>query len=644
MELFNNQVSVLNVLFNHETPVNANIIASMINTSLKTVKKEIDDLNLICQDYGCEIISYPGSGYQMSINDRERYSSFVETIKGMHNRNLFYQDSQDERVHYIIRCFLAKKNLSIYELMDQCSCSESSIRRDIKIVREILKGYKLSLVNRTNKGTSLEGDEWHVRVAMLHEDYDYNFKSKVYFHDRETDWEKLFLAEDRKVDNLVRTIETVIRRHDFVLSYGALKRFAVMIALSATRSRYSPLLITNERLTSVNIDEERKVVRDIYQSFPYLQRSELSTQDEMYLSIFLKSVRLIRFPVFVEMPEKEMIQKIVDGFFLELRRIYDLEGRDVSVLYKDLCGGTYNLYYSALLDNHVIAASVHQQMADGLMILDMCYSYYLYLTKETDIKCLPYDVSYFYHMFLNFTSRQTSIQKKKIMVVSDGGYFYSRTQASVLNRKNTNYFIEYVPKEYLDLKNLDMREYRGIVSDITILKDQYPQLPFFNMQFFRSRKAIDRMGLTFSISEKQFRKIFTKNDLYYTDQITYEADIIPYIKSILPDNEGTEVFLQKAARKNSIYGGTRNNNCYLINTVIDYLGKAFIKIICLKDAIIIDGNIVNKIIVFNVAGNSIFDKATISGRIGSLIHSHDTYISHDRERDYQLLADIMYTE
>ena len=66
MELFNNQVSVLNVLFNHETPVNANIIASMINTSLKTVKKEIDDLNLICQDYGCEIISYPGSGYQMS--------------------------------------------------------------------------------------------------------------------------------------------------------------------------------------------------------------------------------------------------------------------------------------------------------------------------------------------------------------------------------------------------------------------------------------------------------------------------------------------------------------------------------------------------------------------------------------------------
>ena len=65
MELFNNQVSVLKVLFNHETPVNANIIASTINSSLKTVKKEIDDLNVVCLENGCEIISYPGSGLQV---------------------------------------------------------------------------------------------------------------------------------------------------------------------------------------------------------------------------------------------------------------------------------------------------------------------------------------------------------------------------------------------------------------------------------------------------------------------------------------------------------------------------------------------------------------------------------------------------
>ena len=80
MELFNNQVSVLNVLFNHDTPVNANIIASMINSSLKTVKKEIDDLNVICLENGCEIISYPGSGYAMEVYDRDRYNAFADII------------------------------------------------------------------------------------------------------------------------------------------------------------------------------------------------------------------------------------------------------------------------------------------------------------------------------------------------------------------------------------------------------------------------------------------------------------------------------------------------------------------------------------------------------------------------------------
>ena len=646
MELFNNQVSVLTVLFNHETPVNANIIASMINTSLKTVKKEIDCLNLICQDYGCEIISYPGSGYAMDIYDRDLYSSFVDTVKGMQTRNLFYQDSQDERVHYIIRCFLTRRNVSIYELMDQCSCSESSIRRDIKLVREVFRQFKLSLVNRTNKGTSLEGDEWHIRLAMLHENYYYIFKSKVYFKDRETDWEKMFLSDDRKLENLEKVIETVIQKHEFILSHDAFKRFSVMVALSITRNRHAALLTINSRLSEVDIEKEKEVIRDIYASFPYLRHSELSVQDEIYLSVFLKSVRLVRFNIFVQMPEKNMIQRIVDGFFLELRKVYDIEGRDITVIYKDLCVGTYNLYYSSLLDNHIIASNVHQQMKDGLLILDMCYAYYRYLKEETDINCLPYDVSYFYHVFLNFTSRQNNIQRKKILVVADGGYFYSRTQASVLNRKNSNYYIEYVPIEYMNLKKVNISDYCGIVSDIPALKDEYPDIPYFNLSFFRSQKAIDRMGLAFSITEKEFRDIFTEDDLYYTDEISSEQDIVSYVQKhiSITDREHDDLFLQEAMEKNSIYGGTRTNNVYLLNSIVDYLGRTFIKIICLKEAIVIDNSIVNKIVLFNVKGNSLFDRANISGRIGFLIHSHDTYISFDREKDYKLLADIMYSE
>lgn len=644
MELFNNQVSVLKVLFNHKTPVNANIIASMINSSLKTVKKEIDDLNVICLENGCEIISYPGSGYAIEVYNRDQYSSFVDTINSKSNRSLFYQDSQDERVHFIIRRFLARKNISIYELMEWCSCSESSIRRDIKYVREVLVNHKLTLVNHTNKGTSLEGDEWHIRLAMLHENYYYIFKNKVYFTEPEQDWEKLFLSTDSKLNNLQSVVENVIYKHGYVLSYDALKRFTVMAALSITRKNYAPLLITSKNLTDVDIENEKTVIQDIHDGFPYWRNSELSSQDVMYLSIFLKSVRLIRFGSFTQMPEKDMIQKIVDGFFLQFRRLFDLEERDISVLYKDLCVGTYNLYYSALLDNHVIAANVHQQMTDGLLILDMCYAYYKYLRMETDIRCLPYDVSYFYYMFLNFSSRQAGIKRRKILVVADGGFFYSRTLANVLNRKNTNYFLEYVPMEYMNLKNENIKDYGGIVSDIPGLARQYPEVPVFNLSFFRNQKIVDRMGLSFTISEKEFRQVFTPDDICYTDRIHCEEDIRTYIMENLrlSTDENEEMFLQKSFEKNSIYGGTRNNNCYLVNSVLDYLGKSFIKIICLKEAIIIDNKIVNKIVIYNVRGRSIMDRSNMAGRVGALIHSHDTYISFDRYKDYQRLSDIMY--
>lgn len=640
MELFRYQASILKVLFNQDSSTNANVLASLINSSLKTVKKEIDLLNVVCKSNGFEVMSQPGSGYQIKVYNRGEYENFVDIVTGMYNRNLFYENSQDERVHYAVRAFLIRRNISIYELMDECNCSESSIRRDMSKIKEMFCEYKLGLINRTNKGMSLEGDEWHIRLALMHERYAFMFKHKVYYSEESDQFEKMFLSNDNKLTELIRLIQDVATKYRYTLSYDAIMRFSVMMALSITRNKYSSELSVDKGFYDVDISLEKEIIHSIWNNYSYLRNSQLSTADEIYLSIFLKSVRLLRFNILNSLPEREMILEIIDGFFMRLRKTYDMKNIDVSILYKDLSVGLFNLYYSAMLDSHIIKYNIYQQIKDGLINLDLCSQLYLYLKNECNINCNQYDISAFYHAFLYFSSKRDEFSHKRILVVAAAGYFMSRSLANMINKRNSNIFVEYVPMEYIDMKNCNMNEYDGIISDISALKEEYPQLPFVSLSFFRNRKTINKFGQNFVFDEARIREIFTAEDLHYTDRIKTKDDIYSYLRKIV-NYDKTETYLKECRLNSEVYGGTRTNNCYLLNPFKDYIGKSFLKIICLKEAIRIDEDIVNKIIIYNVAGNSLFERAVIASSIGSILHHSNTYISFNPEKDYDHLVNIL---
>ncbi len=643
MKLFRNQASVLITLFDNDMPVNANVIAGLINTSLKTVKKEIDDLNFICLENGCEIVSYPGAGYMIEISDNDTYEHFVDSVKNMFNRNLFYHDAQDERVSYIIRLFLIYRNLTLNDLIDYCYCSESSIRRDLKYVREKLDKMKLSLVNRTNKGISLIGDEWHLRMALMHARFEYMFRNKVIIDGRETAFEDVFLDNSPYRNQLLDIIENILKKKNYLLPFDSLMRFALMITLSMTRSVNSDYLNVTEEMSKVNIDQEKDIIREVYSSVNYPQKISLSREDEVYLSIFLKSVRLIRYSDLTNEPEMNLFENYANGFMDLLRSKYEIMEADTTVLYKDLCTVLYIIYYSSMLDSHVFKSIVNQQLRDGLFNLDLCALLYDYLTDACGFNVIAEDVAYFYHAFVSFSSLNSDQIAKKILVVAEAGRLSARSMATLINARNTNFFINYIPMVFGEMRTINTEGYDGVVTDIEALKTSGLNVPVLSLSFFRNAKNVSRMNRMFVFNENETREFFPPENLFYADDIETEEDIYRYISENVLNNDkrADEKFIADARKLASVYSRTRNNNIYLVNSPYDCYGRDFLKVICLNKAIMIDNYLINRILVFNIKSDNLFYRNFISTYIGYLIHNRNMYISNDREKDYDRLFNII---
>jgi len=88
MELFREQALLLGTLFNSEGPVSGQSLSKMTDFGIKTLKKEIDNLNILCEEKGFEIVSKSGSGYEIIVTDENLFIPFKEEVIHNYHRNL----------------------------------------------------------------------------------------------------------------------------------------------------------------------------------------------------------------------------------------------------------------------------------------------------------------------------------------------------------------------------------------------------------------------------------------------------------------------------------------------------------------------------------------------------------------------------
>ena len=74
----------------------------------------------------------------------------------------------------------------------------------------------------------------------------------------------------------------------------------------------------------------------------------------------------------------------------------------------------------------------------------------------------------------------------------------------------------------------------------------------------------------------------------------------------------------------------------------DYLDETLVRLVFLDKTIRIANHNVNKILIFNFKDNDMFTRTSIMNLASRVLHSQNTFINYDRERDYRNFFSLMY--
>ena len=138
-------------------------LARRLAVSTRTVRTDITSLNELLADYGASFVLTRGEGYQLKIDDPERYDSLLQQSPSA----LHVPRTSMERVHYLLSRFLTSAfSLKLEDLADEWCVSRATLQSDMAEVREWFSRYDLELETRPRYGMKLFGSEAAIRTCL----------------------------------------------------------------------------------------------------------------------------------------------------------------------------------------------------------------------------------------------------------------------------------------------------------------------------------------------------------------------------------------------------------------------------------------------------------------------------------------------
>ncbi|WP_202304093.1 BglG family transcription antiterminator [Dryocola clanedunensis] len=138
-------------------------LARRLSVSTRTVRADITALNGILAGHGAQFTLARGEGYQLIIEDADRYEELVQQP----SRQLRIPRTSPERVHYLIVRFLTTAfSIKLEDLADEWFVSRATLQSDMAEVREWLTRYNLTIETRPRHGMKLFGSETAMRACL----------------------------------------------------------------------------------------------------------------------------------------------------------------------------------------------------------------------------------------------------------------------------------------------------------------------------------------------------------------------------------------------------------------------------------------------------------------------------------------------
>ncbi len=206
-------------------------LAERLNLSERTVRTYLGRLKSLVNELGGRIEARQGNGYRLILEQPKQFESYLfkSRLEELARDADVIDSSSGRRDVIISRLLLNNETIEALELADSLYISESTLKKELNSLKDLLDVYGLKLVT-IKKKLQISGEEADKRKMIL----DYFFRNKKFVSLREyMDHSGFF--DDIPSESILMILLEELRNHQIRLSDMMIQNLLLHIALSIKR-------------------------------------------------------------------------------------------------------------------------------------------------------------------------------------------------------------------------------------------------------------------------------------------------------------------------------------------------------------------------------------------------------------------------
>lgn len=395
---------LLNLFSNLDAPVSLQVFTDQFHLSLRSIQTDIAEIKETIKEHGLYIENNKNC-ICMSITNQETANIFMNSIIQDYNLNQFFEDQSSRISHIISRLLDSNDYLKSADLADEMYISRSQISNDIKLAKNMLSSYHLTLISKPYYGIKIIGKENDIRNYIIQE----KLKIKNLVCDEITH----SFSSHEHIDDINNIVIKILTHSHYIISDIALQNLILHIVTAVNRIKSGHLIHMDSLNISPVYAHVIEISKNILEKCADIYNFEFNDDEIFFLALNLYGKR--------EFDKQEFITDEINNLvFLGLYKIKEIFGLDF----------TSNLNLRISLGLHILPLltriNTNMQLRN-IMTFNIKQKYTLaYDLASTftntiipsDKKILDDEIAYVALHFVNYIDENSPQKKKRMLIIS----------------------------------------------------------------------------------------------------------------------------------------------------------------------------------------------------------------------------------
>ena len=416
--------------------------------------------------------------YSLKVNDPYQFEKYFNDL--IRKQSVDNTD-QKERVRYILlRILTEKRHLKIEELADSLYISSRQISKDLKIVRDYLDKYELSLKSTPHYGLELVGSELKKRLCLADICLkNYNDTSSILKASNNE-----VLDKEKTINDINIIVSDILKKHDYLISDTIFNNLVVHLYVTLLRIKNGHDIDHN--VVDLQDCQELKISSDIVNALSERFNITFSQDECAYISAHLMCKRSFDLAANENISPEigdlviDMLERIDNKYGTEFRRDFKL-----CMIMSLHCVSLINrIKYGFDQKNPLLDQIKTRFIYEFELASEACKA----INERYNCELSEDEIGYFALDIRTVIEKRYGNEKKNVLLVCSTG----RGSAELMKVQFEKYFDKYVKKldvcSSREAENYHLNDYDYIFTTVPLFVKT--NTPIFLISFFLGQKDI----------------------------------------------------------------------------------------------------------------------------------------------------------